>query len=58
MKVVSAGKPLATVQHTRAAAFVLAISILLVVEGTTRSNLYIGTPSGQWTGQIATLVPM
>ena len=52
--VVPVDKPLATVQHTRAAAFVLTISILLVLEGTTRANLYIGTPSGQWTGESAT----
>lgn len=50
-------KPLATVQHTRAAAFVLAISILLILEGTTRANLYIGTPSGMWTGESTTLDP-
>ncbi len=43
---------LATVQHTRAAAFVLLLSVLLVVEGVSRANLYIGTPAGQWTGDL------
>ena len=59
MGIGSVDKPLATVQHTRAAAFVLTISILLVLEGTTRANLYIGTPSGQWTGGLlpVTTVP-
>lgn len=47
---------LATVQHTRAAAFVLLLSVLLVVEGVSRANLYIGTPAGQWTGDLRIVV--
>ena len=42
---------------TRTAAFLVLTSVCLVVEGVSRINLFISTPSGDWGGNHATYPP-